>query len=118
MAEGEDKVAIVARAIEHLGVAGGALVLWTVIFCVAIFKGDCDLTKTGDGGLWWVLYGTWCSLAALWLITVLIVGWVRSRKETQTRSDGMPGRQPRVVRPPDAGASAVASGPPGQPPAP
>ncbi len=53
-----------AQIVRHLSVAGLPTVLWTVIVCTALLKGDKDTIKY----LWPYLYLIWLGLLAFWVL--------------------------------------------------
>lgn len=78
---GETQAHAIVRGLQVLGMPGVLFVSWTVIFCIAILKGDGAFLAEH----WWTLYFTWFAMVGVWVFWL-----VRLSRKIEPADEGKP----------------------------
>lgn len=67
----ENTISIVVRVLEQIGPIGWVTVLWTFIFCAAMYSQN----KESLNQVWNYLYYTWIGIVVIWMTGNMLAGF-------------------------------------------
>ncbi len=75
-AESNTTVLIIEKVLDRIGPLGCLTVLWTLVFCVAIYSQN----KESLNQIWDCLYLTWIVIVAFWILWTILLAVIVSIK--------------------------------------